>query len=656
MLLFDTKGCVPILLKNKNPYIRLAIEDLRADFSRVSTVSHTPRLTDTEELSCIVIEENDARIEDPIEDESFCIRAEGSILRISAPTYFGTMWAIYTVSREMLGISPCYLFDDFPIERKEKIEISDTEISEKGTDFGFRGIFINDEDLLTGWKKSDGRRNMDYPWYQSTVAAEVIDRITETALRLQMNLVIPASFLDIDNPAEKLLADRVARRGIYLSQHHIEPLGVSHFTLENYCKKYGRQGEYSYLHFPALLEEAWRAYTKKWAGYERVVWQLGLRGKADRPVWEEEKPTEQELCAYGKFISNAIERQRAIVLSETKGRARHFTSTLWMEGSALAERGYLSIDPSVCLVFSDNGPNQMFGADYDRVLRVEERKYGIYYHLQYFDIGPHLAPQTGVDKIFYNISRAYGRGDRAYLILNASNLREFTFELSYAASLLWRVDGAKDFTERYCGAHFGKEAARAEALIRRYFDSLPTLPTSELSNVHAKYFNYNYGEDSGEVKNFVIKDGLISSRGEVLLRDLKAPLEDGFCEKLYLALLGAEPIFRALCEDFSALAENLDGGSSHLARTRWWLHAKTLHSLYLWFIRVFEAKRALDLGDRAKAASALSEALSAIDGYLCERKIAEYGDFANWFSEDTKLNIPEKAALTREAAKKLQGI
>ena len=32
MLLFDTKGCVPILLKNKNPYIRLAIEDLRADF------------------------------------------------------------------------------------------------------------------------------------------------------------------------------------------------------------------------------------------------------------------------------------------------------------------------------------------------------------------------------------------------------------------------------------------------------------------------------------------------------------------------------------------------------------------------------------------------------------------------------------------------
>ena len=55
-----------------------------------------------------------------------------------------------------------------------------------------------------------------------------------------MNLVIPASFLDIDNPPEKMLADCVARRGIYLSQHHLEPLGVSHFTLENYCKKHNK--------------------------------------------------------------------------------------------------------------------------------------------------------------------------------------------------------------------------------------------------------------------------------------------------------------------------------------------------------------------------------------------------------------------------------
>ena len=654
MLLFDTKVCVPIYLANKNPYVRLAAEDLRADFARVSTASHTPRLIDSPTAPCIVIEENDTRIEDPIDDESFRIHIEGDILRISAQSYFGTLWGIYAISEKMLGISPCYLFDDFPIAKKERLEISDTEISEHAPDFGFRGIFINDEDLLSGWKKSEGRRNMDYPWYQTTVASEVIDKITETALRLRINLVIPSSFLDIDNPAEKLLADCVARRGIYLSQHHIEPLGVSHFTLENYCKKHGKQGEYSYLHYPALLEETWHTYVKKWAGYERVVWQLGLRGKADRPVWEEKNPTDRELSDYGKFISNAIEKQRQIVLSETKGGARHFTSTLWMEGSTLAERGYLSIHPSVCLVFSDNGPNQMFGADYDRVLRDENQKYGIYYHLQYFNIGPHLAPQTGVDKIFYNISRAYGRGDHDYLILNASNIREFTFELSYAASLLWRVDGAKDFTARYCGAHFGKDAARAEALIHRYFDCLPTLPTKELCNVHAKYFNYNYGEDSGAVKNFVIKDGLLISQGEDLLRDLKAPLENDFCEKLYGALLKAEPIYRALTQDFSALAEDLDGGSAHLIRVRWWLHAKTLHSLYLWFTRVFEAKRALDLGDRAKAASALSEALATIEDYLSERKVAEYGDFAGWFSGDTKLNIPQTETLTHKAQAKIK--
>lgn len=28
--------------------------------------------------------------------------------------------------------------------------------------FGFRGVFINDEDLLTGWKEGSGIRDVDY--------------------------------------------------------------------------------------------------------------------------------------------------------------------------------------------------------------------------------------------------------------------------------------------------------------------------------------------------------------------------------------------------------------------------------------------------------------------------------------------------------------
>ena len=104
---------------------------------------------------------------------------------------------------------------------------------------------------------------MDYNFYGITVAESVMDRVVETALRLKINLVIPASFLDIDNPPEKALADCVARRGIFLSQHHIEPLGLSHFTFENYCKKFQKDGQYSYIHNPETLIEGWKYYAEK---------------------------------------------------------------------------------------------------------------------------------------------------------------------------------------------------------------------------------------------------------------------------------------------------------------------------------------------------------------------------------------------------------
>ena len=36
MILFNTSYCIPLCVKNKNPYIQLAVEDLRQDFARIS--------------------------------------------------------------------------------------------------------------------------------------------------------------------------------------------------------------------------------------------------------------------------------------------------------------------------------------------------------------------------------------------------------------------------------------------------------------------------------------------------------------------------------------------------------------------------------------------------------------------------------------------
>ena len=150
------------------------------------------------------------------------------------------MWGIYTFSEKILGINPCYLFNDYKVAKKAKLEVEDINITDAPKSFGFRGVFINDEDLLAGWKDGGGIRYMNWHSDNTTVPENVINLVVETMLRLKLNLIIPATYLNIDNPSEKLIADCAVRRGMYISQHHIEPVGVSAYAFKNYCDKFGK--------------------------------------------------------------------------------------------------------------------------------------------------------------------------------------------------------------------------------------------------------------------------------------------------------------------------------------------------------------------------------------------------------------------------------
>ena len=111
MRVFGEESCSVIYLKNKNEYVRCAAVDLARDLSLVSELGEAS-IVDVEPIGeAIVIEENTRPDIDPIEDESFTIKCDGQRITISAPTYFGTMWGIYTFSEKVLGISPTFLWD-----------------------------------------------------------------------------------------------------------------------------------------------------------------------------------------------------------------------------------------------------------------------------------------------------------------------------------------------------------------------------------------------------------------------------------------------------------------------------------------------------------------------------------------------------------------
>ncbi len=636
MLLFDEKYSIKICCKNKNEHVKLAVLDLADDFKRVSKSGVMPSIVDKCEGACIIIEENDGICE-PIKDESFSIKLQGDKIYISAGSYLGTMWGIYTFSEKILGVEPCYLFNDLEIEKKICLEINDINITDAPVSFGFRGVFINDEDLLAGWKDGGGIRYMNWHSDNTTVPEAVVNMVVETMLRLRLNLIIPATFLNIDNPSEKLIADCAVRRGMYISQHHIEPVGVSAYTFKNYCDKYGKSAEFSFIKNPEFMKEVWSYYARKWSSYENIVWQIGLRGEGDRPVWQEEKElSEDRLREYGKLISNAMNTQVEIIKDATKGKAKHFTSTLWMEGSMLMEKGLLDIPEETTIIFADNGPNQMFAPEFYNLERTPDKKYGIYYHLQYFNLGPHLTPMTGLDKLYYNMKLCVEKGDTEYIVLNCSNVREFVFELRAYSQMTWDIE--KFSKERYMKESteiFGEYQNDAKKLIDDYYNSIANMDISMLKYMYGEYFNYDYTQRHEGIKVCPIKDGCILWKGECFVRDFTKDLSQmtdcEFYKQLYPKLKEAVCDYAKVCEGFEKICSLCDDNLKRHIKAKWLNYAYTIKSLYEWFVAVYEAKQSYDGGDASGFVNSLEKGCASLEIHLEYRKNAEYGEFENWY-------------------------
>ena len=642
MQLFNRDGCVDICLKNTDKYVRSAVNDLADDFKRVSTACVRPKIVFEETDGCIVIEENGKNFAEPLADESFSIRTDGGKIRISANGYLGTIWGIYAFSEKFLGVDPLYIFNDLAIVKKDTLEISsEINIEDKPEGFGFRGVFINDEDFLGGWKGGGKLRHVGGEFYALTVPEAVMDKVVETVLRLRLNLVIPATFLNIDNPPEKALADAVAKRGIYISQHHCEPLGVSSFSFDEYCKKHGKKGKFSYAESPLLMEEVWTHYAEKWAEYDNVVWQTGLRGMGDdRPVWQDDLPTEEVLKESGEFISRAYEKEKEIILKATNGKAKHFTSTLWMEGAALVEKGYLEFPRGVITVFADTAPTQLFGDEYDKIARERGEKYGIYYHLQYYGCGPHYVPQTGLEKLWYNMKLAYDKGDDSYFIMNVGNVREFTFELGAYAKAAWNMKtfSNEKYLNEYCSL-FGSSGDDVKAAVSDYFASFPELDSKYLEKHLSKYFNYTKKEPPEGISNFVLKEGSIIGYGMQLVGNFRGDLSDTLCGEYYGAVKSVLSRSDEICERFEKIVCELKEPLKTHVLVKWLLSAKTLNCIYKWYVSLYESKKYYDEYKSEEMKTAVFSACDYLKELLKFRKCAEYGEFEKWYQGDVKFNI-----------------
>jgi len=634
--LFDKENTVSISAPNADGAVLLAIRDLQRNLLALSRKSRGFELADKGGIN--IITENG-------EPESYTVKIDSNGVTICGGDVLGTVFGIYAFATKVLEIPPTYRLTDLFPKAKETLTPDDVFFTSPKREIKFRGWFLNDEDLLTEFKKSGGVRHIDYRFYNTVMDTEVLDMVLETALRLEINLIIPSSFVDIDNPDEEKLVEAVYNRGLYVTQHHVEPLGVSYFGASNYMKKHRLDGELSFITNRPVMEEIWRYYSKKWAKYsDRVVWQLGLRGRADEAVWKLDKSSPASNEGRGALISDAINTQYKIVKEILGGKSFYSTSTFWLEGARLYGQGHLTLPEDTIAIFSDVGLDQMFGDDFYSVKRLEGRKYGIYYHVAFYSRGPHLADTCNPLKMELSYKEAARSDSLYYSIVNVSNVRPLIYSVSANAELMADPHGFdyQSFKEKFHRKVFSDAWKTVAKLRDRFYIACGNMGEELLKKLcdAADFYYHDYG--GLPFTRYTFDDGDLYMTGRQILKGIFTRYED--YAKLLSELEASTKRFERLYADMVSAESEIPADALGYYRT--FLEYQTFYMAKSsrWCALCLQMN-ALEKSERTELGK---EAVACLEAILSARKIEACGKWQGWHNGEKKFNLTECVRLTEE--------
>ena len=631
--LFSKNQEVSICVETEQGCVWLAAQDLAKNLDRLSnSTGKFPVLASAEGRAIYIAEAKDGTyrgVEVPQNAEGYAVSIREGEIVIVGYDALGAMYGIYSFCEKILGISPMYRFTGLFPEVRAQMEIEPASYVSQKPAVKFRGWFMNDEDLLTDFKQGGGNRNIDYPFYAHVMHPDVLDMVLETALRCGINLVIPSSFVDIANPDEERLVQGVCRRGLYISQHHVEPMGVSYFGADNYIKARGIDAEVSFVKHPELMEEIWRYYAQKWAAYaDHVVWQFGLRGKADEAVWKSDKNVPMDGASRGKIISDAIALQNKIV-AETLGREDfEATATLWLEGAELYDKGYLVLPKNIVAVFCDIGYNQMFGDDFYHVTRRPDQKYGVYYHVGFWGRGPHLAEACAPEKMIYSYREAERMQSLYYSILNVSNIRPLHFSALMNAKLMENVHGFETdaYMERFYTEIYGSLGTKVAEGMRQYYHCFADFGEEYLKELCDRPGFHYHKYENLPFMNLAATDGLLRFCGTEVTPDM------------YEQLKQSEQKFAKLYQYWQELAPEIPD------RAKEYFESYQLFQPRYMLLMIRMCMAAADIERGKDVQTCALAAVTALEEILEARKVLEQGEWKDWHHGETKINIKKMLA------------
>ncbi|MGA9882773.1 MAG: glycosyl hydrolase 115 family protein [Candidatus Acidiferrales bacterium] len=475
-------GSVTILVSPQQPGpVDLAAKDLASDMRKVFGTE--PKVVSSQqEAGPVTIVVGDEATGAPADHssaaEAFSITAGSAIwdsghttrvIRLAGSDMLGTIYAIYQFSQRYLGVDPMYYWTDHEPARRNSIALpASLDKRYPAPVFRYRGFFINDEDLLTGWAPGKPQNHIG-------ISLAAWNKICETILRLKGNMIVAGTWPFPDDPQDRI----VAERGLFLNQHHAEPLGVN-------VSRWPANIPYNFTSDPQYIENAWKNAVAAYPKNQKILWEIGLRGLSDQPYAALDPSVRGNEKAQGRLISKAIADQIKIVRAKYPDAV--FITDLWMEGNKLMRQGDLKIPPDVITVWADTG----YG--YIRDDGQAGPRQGAYIHVaMYNGMANQLSELTPVSRLFSSLGRFQKAGATSYLLVNTSDIRPVTMGASAALDFGWQgvsIGSSNQFYNDWSTEEFGaKAASRIAAVYKAYFNAPADLAGTPLRPYGDDYYH-----------------------------------------------------------------------------------------------------------------------------------------------------------------------
>ena len=637
-----------ILVDARQPVpVQRAAQDLASDMQKVFGTA--PKIVSTPEnagpVSIVLGDEGSGAAADhDSAPEAFSITSSRAghghaVIRLAGSDMRGTLYAIYQFSQQYLGVDPMYYWTDHLPAKHSSIPIPIAlDAKFPAPVFRYRGFFINDEDLLTGWAPGEAKDH-------SGISLAVWNKIYETILRLKGNMVVAGTWPFPNDPQDALIAER----GLLLNQHHAEPLGVN-------FSRWPHNVPYNFTADPQYIENAWKNAVAAYPKDQQILWELGLRGLSDQPYSALDPAVRGNEQAQGRLISKAIADQIRIV------RARYpkavFITDLWMEGAKLMRSGDLVIPPDVITVWADTGWGYMQD---DGQAKAGE---GAYMHVaMYNGRANQLSELTPVDRIFSSLGRFQQAGATSFLLVNTSDLRPVTMGASAVLDFGWRgkaIGSSDDFYKNWSTEEFGAGAAsQVAAVYKAYFQApadLPGTPPRPYGD------NYYHTVARNMLRGVMLQWPTYGLPGQSpfwtepsvhpLPYDPNKALQQA--EEEIKACGDAQPRWDAVWKQAQE-AEPLVADDRKPFYQAGVLTMIAINRESNWvLLSLAKAVVALHQGDHAGAVTDTSQALEALDALKQAESKAEYGKWKNWYHGDWLTGVDRTRELVEDFARFLQ--